>query len=74
MSPFSYLDQIEASMQKIRDYFESNPFHYYHFNQPISLSMGYSLFPQDGSDFEVLFNIADLNMYKDKSRIKTLKH
>lgn len=69
-----HLDQIELSMQKIRDYFEKNPFHYYHFNQSISLSMGYSLFPQDGSDFEVLFNIADLNMYKDKSRIKTLKH
>ena len=37
---------------------------------PISLSIGASVFPQDGDAYEALLDIADSRMYRDKTRRK----
>jgi len=36
----------------------------------ISISAGYSIYPDEGKTFEELYSIADQNMYKDKKQFK----
>ena len=43
------------------------------FNLPLSISIGYSFFPTDGSDVESLFKMADQEMYKNKLNKKNKK-
>lgn len=64
--------QVEAYIEAIRRHFNQTVFHYGDFLQSISLSIGYSHFPLDGTHFEVLLNIADMNMYDDKFKNKRL--
>ena len=59
-------------IEEIRSYFLNSPFQYNRFEQAISMSFGSIMFPFDGNSFEVLFHIADMNMYDDKSKSKAL--
>lgn len=63
---------VAMYIEEIRAYFLNSPFRYEHFEQAISMSFGYSMFPGDGNSFEILFHIADMNMYEDKSKSKAL--
>ena len=36
----------------------------------ISASFGYAIYPEQGSDFNTLFNVSDIDMYKDKTMMK----
>lgn len=63
-------EELVCSIQTIREHFAENLFHYENWSQPISLSIGYSLYPADGTDFEILFHQADMSMYTNKTAIK----
>lgn len=71
-----FYEQLEAeeelleSLETIRTRFNETLFCYENLTQSISLSIGYSLFPRDGANFEVLFHHADMAMYHDKTTIK----
>lgn len=62
--------QLHYHLQTIRERFAEKLFYYENWSQPISLSIGYSLFPLDGINFEMLFHHADMAMYEDKTTIK----
>lgn len=65
-----YEEDLLNALQKLREHFAQHLFQYENVAQPISLSIGYSLFPLDGTKFEVLFHQADMAMYSDKTAIK----
>jgi diguanylate cyclase (GGDEF)-like protein len=43
-----------------------------HFTDKVTISIGYSLYPSDGNNFNDLFNVADLAMYQAKALRKNM--
>ncbi|KFZ37685.1 hypothetical protein HR45_09710 [Shewanella mangrovi] len=54
--------------EKIREQVCSTPFEYKGLSLPVSLSIGFSAYPEDGEDMEELLHRADSAMYQDKHR------
>lgn len=63
-SLLKYLDQLDARCHKT--YCERG------YEEEISLSSGYALFPQDGKNYTQLFEVADAGLYKTKRKKKNI--
>ena len=69
--PETHKQIAEAVRQRIFNFFEQETFHFPQDTcQPIPVSIGMSLFPEDGKSAERLLKIADQRLYHHKSRRK----
>lgn len=62
--PVHDLEQIILKIKRM--VYEISP------EQDVGISMGFSVFPEDGTTFEELMRVADDNMYADKKRKKSV--
>jgi len=73
LQDFNSKEDINQWLFDLRSSFELNSFLYNNLEIKIEPSMGISIYPEQGTTFEDLFNQADLNMYADKEISKSMK-
>ncbi len=70
--PETHKQVAESVYQRIFEFFERETFHFQdEIYQPITVSIGMSLFPEDGKSADRLLQIADQRLYHHKRRRKT---
>ncbi len=71
--PETHKQVAESVYQRIFEFFERETFHFQdEICQPITVSIGLSLFPEDGKSADRLLKIADQRLYHHKGRRKAL--
>ncbi|WP_277584462.1 GGDEF domain-containing protein [Psychrobacillus antarcticus] len=73
LQDFNSREKISEWLYHLRSTFEKSSFYYNDIEIKIEPSIGISIFPEQGTTFEDLFNQADLNMYIDKENSKSKK-
>ena len=71
LEDIDFEDTIDKIVQKIKDIFPISIMHHGQVCE-ISMSIGRACFPDDGSSFDQLIQVADKDMYKEKKRFYTI--